>query len=134
MEVSMSWRNLFVRSVPVTRVSTQEADTRKREKESVGGFITPEYLLSFAGASTIISLLVRVFSALFKGNELVVTSIVALVVGLIILLINLTDPEKKLKGTRDWLIAILVGLINCIYLIAVSIGVFEVIANIDGVG
>jgi len=115
-------------------VSTQEADTRKREKESVGGFITPEYLLSFAGASTIISLLVRVFSALFKGNELVVTSIVALVVGLIILLINLTDPEKKLKGTRDWLIAILVGLINCIYLIAVSIGVFEVIANIDGVG
>ena len=130
------FRNLFVSKGATAGASGVKALTAPSEGGN-GEFITPQTLTTFAGATLVVSVISGVILRLFPSlTSLWVGAAVAFVVGLILLGINVTDPrvKEKLKTGRDWGIAILVGIINCFYLVAVVLGVFKAIATVTAGG
>ena len=127
----MAWfRDLFV--------SATHGGTAQAELESLAGppaegngeFLTPQTLTTFAGATFAISIISGVVQRLFPASSGTwVGTLVALGVGMFLMWVNLTDPRvrRKLRSGRDWSLAVAVGLVNCVYLIAISNGVFETI-------
>jgi hypothetical protein len=136
----MNFRNLFVSRTPapprMTGLSLGPADQGAPPPpppNEGGAFITPQTLASFAGASTIIGVTTRVVTALLPNVDgQSVAAIAAVIMGVVIFLINVTDPDAKPSNMRGWFIAFIVGLVNTIYLVAIAIGVFEAIAGTDG--
>lgn len=121
-----SWRDLFVtgRIPPRGRAVPSAADLEK------AAFITPQTLTSFVGASMVIGVISRVIMTfLSTADPTVVAAMVAIVIGLVVLAINVTDPRSTPSGRRGWFIAIIVGLINTFYLAAVALGVFQALGG-----
>jgi hypothetical protein len=113
----MTWRNFFIYRV-----------NGNGQPPSGGAFITPQTLTSFLGASAVIGIVAKVYLEMVPGaNSKYVGVIVALIIGMVIFIINVTDKQVKPPDLRSWFIAIVVGTINTIYLIAVTLGVFEAI-------
>jgi hypothetical protein len=125
----MSWfRNLFVKSEEVEITKTPAG--AKTEEVASGTFITEQSLVTFAGATFVSGMASGVLLRLFPTlNELYTAAAVAFVVGLLVYGITVSDPriKKQLVTPRDKWIAGIVGVLNAVYLVAISIGVFEVI-------
>ena len=106
----MTWRSLFI----------------SRANGTGGTFITPQTLTSFAGASAVIGITCRIYLALVPGSDFqTVSTSVAVIVGIVIFVMNVTDEQVKPPDLRSWFIASIVGIINTIFLIAVTLGIFE---------
>ena len=98
-----------------------------------GAFITPQTLTSFAGASSIVGIATRVVTVFLPDvNGQNVAAIAAVIMGVVVFIINVTDDDAKPTNKRGWFIASVVGLINTVYLVAVAVGVFEAIAGTNG--
>jgi hypothetical protein len=128
----MAWRDLFVYRARPTRERTKAGGG---EPPAGGAFITPQTLTSFAGASTIIGIATRIYLALApNANGHVVAAIAAVVMGIIVFAINVTDPQAKPSDGRSWFIASIVGIVNILYLVAVALGVFEALEGTNSSG
>ena len=126
----MAWRKLFVYGRKPARGLVKAAPGAP---PAGGAFITPQTLTSFTGASAIIGIATRVFVALVpSANGRIVATVAALLIGFIVFVINVTDPQAKPSDGRSWFIASVVGVVNILYLVAVALGVFEVLAGTGG--
>jgi hypothetical protein len=125
----MVWRDFFVYGRRSARESTTGA-VMAADTAAGGAFITPQTLTSFAGASTVIGVATRVFIALVPGADgRIVGAIAASLVGIIVFVINVSDPEAQPSTWQKWFQAVVVGAVNTLYLVAVTLGVFEAIAG-----
>jgi hypothetical protein len=126
-----TWRDLFISNRPVEAGKTTiTVLSPKTDENATGAFVTPQSLTSFAVATSASALITRVILTLFPtSNQVLIPAIVAFLIGVIIFYINVSDKSARPKDTRSWIISIIVGLINSIYLVAVAIGVFKAIAG-----
>ena len=124
-----SWRNLFVKGPPLPPRGQAVA---AGAQEIASGFITPQTLTSFPGAVAVVSIISGVITMLSPDtNYKTVAPIVASLIGIIIFIINVTDPRLQPGGSRDWFIAIIVGIVNTFLLIAAAIGVTEGVTGLS---
>ena len=90
-------------------------------------FITPKSLMTFPVASSAVTFLWLLAQRLFQdwGKSPWVAVVIALVLGVVILIASTGDSEVRPKSRRDWTIAILVGLLNALYLAASAMGLVK---------
>jgi hypothetical protein len=97
---------------------------------TVGGgtFITPASLVTFAGATFAIKILLAVITLVFriKDNDQSLVPIafgVSIFIGVVIFLLTITTDGAKPNTTNQWLGAGAVALINTLYLFLAAIGI-----------
>lgn len=128
----MAIRNLFISRPVSTSPSLEGVDLPSSESDG-GVFITPQTLTTFAGASSVIGVSTRVVTTLWPDvNGQTISAIIAIIVGVAIFGINVFDDQARPKTKSAWFSAVVVGLINTVYLVAVAIGVFETVGGPEG--
>jgi len=126
----MAWRKLFVYGRKPARGLAKAAPGAP---PAGGAFITPHILTSYAGASVLIGIATKFFVAIVPSADgRIVASVAALLMGMILFVINVTDPQAKPSGRRAWFIASVVGAVNILYLVALALGFFELVAGAGG--
>jgi hypothetical protein len=122
----MDLRNLFV----VTHAEEHEkgAPVAAARTNAVGVFVTPKSLLAFPIASFAVALIASVLKKIFPtfGGSVWVPVGSAFFIGLVIFLTTISSPAINPKGARQWFIAISVGVVNCLYLVATALGLLTV--------
>lgn len=116
-----SWRSLFVKGPPI---QPRGRAIPAGAQEATGAFITPQTLTTFPGATAAVSIISHVVAQFITKYDFnTVTSFIAILVGIIILIINVSDPRLKPRGSRAWIIALTVGFINACCLVVAALGV-----------
>jgi len=92
---------------------------------SVGVFITPQSLSSFPVASFVISMLWLLCQRLWPthGQGAWVVIVLAFLVGGAIFACSATDGNSRPRDARGWLLAVVVGFINCLLLACSALGI-----------
>jgi len=93
-------------------------------QQAVGAFITPQSLVTFPVASGLVALIWAVFRQLFPwGASTAVPAVTALLLGVGIFLITVSEPQARPRGVAGWVVAIFIGLANTFVLLAAALGV-----------
>jgi hypothetical protein len=110
--------------------SNQTKDASTGTEGNVGGgtFITPASLVTFAGATFAIKILMQVIiklAGLQEGDArlLWIAFIVSIIVGTGIVYLTLTVPGGRPTNRHQWVGAIMVAIINTAYLYLAAIGI-----------
>lgn len=120
----MSFTDLFVVRSTSTRVRTTFAPGGPAAAPATGVFITPQSLTSFPVASGIVTGLWALAQRLFAwGGSTLVVLCLSIAIGLLVFLINISDPTAAPKSAKAWLVAVSVALINCLFLCAAALGI-----------
>lgn len=120
----MSFANLFVVRPPRSAQGGAIVAAGAVQGEPTAVFITPKSLGTFPVASSVVTfvwLLVRRLSENW-GKSPWVPLAIALVLGAVILMGSTRDPDVRPRSPRDWVVAIVVGLLNALYLAASAMG------------
>jgi len=98
------------------------------ETQSVGAFLTPQSLLSFPVASGAVTLVWKSLGALSSplGTANWVPLVVALLVGLIIYLISVSDDKMPKPSGGMRIVGIGIAVLNAFFLFAAAVGVATV--------
>jgi len=122
----MRIRDLFV-------VTTQEAEKGKpiaasSRGDAVGVFVTPKSLLAFPTASFVVTLLATFMRKIFPvvAGSIWVSVGSAFFIGLVIFITTISSPSFRLRGWKQWFVAVAVALVNCVYLAATALGLLTV--------
>ena|SRR5882672_2116904 len=101
---------------------------------SVGVFITPQSLSSFAVASAVVSMLWLLCQRLFPtfGQNPWVAVALAFLVGFVIFMINVSNPDSRPRDRWGWGIAIGVGTINSLLLACSALGILRTWSALAG--
>lgn len=99
--------------------------------ERQGVFVTPQSITTFAGATGVVTLLWRSAGALHPGWESNprVAFVCALVIGLLIYVLNETDPTNTSKSARDRLVNLAIAFINTLVLYSATVGATAVVTG-----
>jgi hypothetical protein len=91
---------------------------------SIGVFTTPQTLMAFPVAATIVTLIWKVLARVFPawGGSMLVALMIALVVGFVIYV----NSQPNAKTLRDKFVAASVALFNCFVLAATALGINSV--------
>ena len=100
---------------------------------TTGAFITPQSIMSFPVASSLVSALWRLAEAIMPswGTSKVTLLIIALVIGLFIWGISVTDPNLQ-QSRREKFIAFGIAVINSLYLAIAALGITTVVKTTTG--
>lgn len=96
--------------------------------EPPGTFVTPATLITFTGATAGIVALTA-FLGLFVPQvrdgqgKTIATAIVALIIGLILFWVSVSEAASRPKNRANWALALIVALINIAYLTTASLGI-----------
>lgn len=121
----MSIRRLF--NVTVRRSVKSDAMLKAPEDAKVGTagtFITPQSLMSFPVASSLVVGLWRLAAAIAPGwgGSNMTLIVISLVIGMFIWAISVTDPNLQ-QTRRDKFISFGIAIINSLYLAIAGIGI-----------
>jgi hypothetical protein len=87
-------------------------------------FLTPQSIASFPVASLTVSALAAVGERVSIGISYDTTVVgLSLLVGLVIFLISIGDESVKPHGTREWLVSILIGFFNSLFIAGSVLGI-----------
>lgn len=103
---------------------------------TVGAFITPQSLVSFTGATGAISIIwatVQSFATLSPPYDKAVGLAIALLVGIFIYWMNISDPNTTLTS-REKQMAFVIAVLNSLVLFVASFGAQTAIAAGAGTG
>jgi N-acetyl-anhydromuramyl-L-alanine amidase AmpD len=102
---------------------------------AVGAFVTPQSVMSFPIASGAVAMLSKLAKGLVQGvEENVLILGAASVIGLLIFLVTLSDPQVRPRTPLKWAIAILMALINTAFLAVSATGLGSVALQAAGAG
>src|SRR5258708_2622180 len=101
---------------------------------SVGVFITPQSLSSFPVASFVVAMVWLLCQKLFPawGQSLWVVILSAFLVGGAIFLFSVSVEDLKPRNTRAWILATVVGFINCLLLACSALGILNIPGELAG--
>ena len=88
-----------------------------------GAFVDPISLASFPVAAAVVSTLTQIAVRALGWTVNSVAFIVALLIGALIFLITMTDPQARPKTWKEWLIAASIAFINSMLLYAATVGI-----------
>ncbi len=118
---------MALRDAFVSRISAPAAggapDKTSGAKEAVGAFISSQSLVSFPIASAVASTVARLCQTFLKTNLNESALVACALIGTIVFLINVTDPQAKPVGKMAWLKASLIAFINSLLLLAGVLGI-----------
>jgi hypothetical protein len=92
---------------------------------ATGVFITPQSLTTFPTASFVVALVWLLAKALFPtcGASPWVPLIVSLLVGAVVFVATTSEPNVRPHSQKEWLVAVVVAILNSLYLAASALGV-----------
>jgi len=112
------------------RAKASAAGDINKPQPSTPVFITPESLTSFPIASVAVGLLAQVviyfWPTCSQGGAVLGSS---LLIGLLIFLVNIEKPGTRPKSTVQWIVAIMVALVNTLFLAAAVLGIRDSIST-----
>jgi len=91
-----------------------------------GAFITLQSLASFSGASSVVYLCLGLLKRLGLTADWAVL-VVAAIVGGIVFVLSVTDPTARPRNKREWLGAIVSGVVNSLQLAAAAYGIQQTV-------
>ena len=125
----MKWHSLFnaVVAARVQRVKGEPRLSSAEEGSAKGVFITPQSLVTFPIATTVISIIWKVLGTLFPSidGSLWIPACTSLMFGAFIFYVGISDPKAK-TTRRDVIIGAVVAVVNSFYLFASSVGIVSV--------
>jgi len=126
----MAFRDLFVVTVgnrPRKPLKGQAVAAAAAPSGQVGVFITPQSLASFPVASSVVVVIWSLFKSLFPtwGASKLVPLVASFLVGLLVFLINISDPQAAPKGAKAWLLGIAIAAVNCLFLASAALGILR---------
>ena len=136
----MSFRQLFNTSVrkPSGKGAMLDAaettgGTGDTAPATTGAFITPQSLVSFPVASSLVGGLWRLAEALIPswGGSKATLVVISLVIGLFIWAISVTDPNLK-QTRREKFISFGIAVVNSLYLAIAALGIMTTVKAAAG--
>ena len=87
-------------------------------------FLTPQSIATFPVASLAVTIVWRLAAKLSPnhGKSSWVPVITALIIGGVIFMGGLSDEDTKPKSTRPWIVSVVVGILNSLFLAAAALG------------
>ncbi|SRR5712691_1526096 len=131
----MSLRHFFVAKGKLPPIAKGEAIAAADQNPgSVGVFVTPESLSSFPIASLVVSMLWFLCQKLWPawGQSAWAVVVLAFLVGGAIFLYSVTDQNSRPVDTRAWVLALVVGFINCLLLACSALGILKAPSALAG--
>lgn len=130
----MSWNDLFIAKRRMVPSKGETVAAGEGQPATVGVFITPQSLVSFPVASTLVMIIWGLIQKLVgaPAHAPWVPVVIALVLGGIIFITSVNAPDVRPKSTGAWAVAVGIGILNSLLLAASALGVLGTNAGSSG--
>jgi hypothetical protein len=128
----MNIRRWFVVTSAAKREYGEPVPAGSAEQPIAGAFVDPGVLRSFPGASLVATALSALTQKLLHSNTDWIPFSVGVGIGLVILFLNLTEPEAVPRGWQAVTRAVIIGILNALLLSSSVLGVYRIGDSIKG--